>query len=1557
MHRRTKKSLQISQTRAKRLNLQDNFAEKTVFQLMKKLLRIIISTISWLIVSAVSLPILVGLLLQIGPVQNLTVSYLTDWLTERSGTRFEISRVDISFFNKASFEGVFVEDPTTRDTMLYVDNLKVGIKGINFITGEISLGTVSLTDGQMTLAKDSAGIMNVKRVTDCFKSANPRTSSSDFMLHATELNMINFAFRYKIYQPRIQPHGVNFQDMQLHSIHFQAHGVEVLNDDVHLSIEHLSFAEQSGFNLQHLNSRTVVVNSTGLRFGELQLETQKSLLRLHHLDFLYDNWSAYNDFVHQVRLDADIQPSTLAYRTISYFTRRPPSDIPTSILFSGRVTGPICDLRGEIPSLKTSYTMLNASFHISGLPDLATTTFDVQLQNLLTDAEDILSIYNDMTGKDLEKLRPILTRCGPIHFSGDFNGMLSEFNTTGRLAIRQGAVEGNLKFRSNKNTNRFTGHVATSNFDLGSMLGASPTMGRLSAEVDIDATGSGNSSMEIQTKGSVTAFEYNGYRYNSITLDGRFAGRAFNGHVQSNDPNLSFTTDGHFDFNNDVPYYNFEMDLQHADLFALKFNTTDSTSILSSAFSAHLTGNNIDNINGNCTIQRLNYHNHVDTVKAGQIVFEAQNSDQAKSLTMRSDFADIDLRGRNSYANMFRFLSQSLRRYLPSIPEIEEIAMPGKQSRSALLRNPKKLAAGKALPPSEVASNDGYYMLQINVKQANNVASIFVPGLEIAQNSRLTFLFNPSIDQFSLSAKSDYILRRDMYIDSLIIESRNWEDSVSLYLGARSIGIGSFDMPDFSILGGIKNNRIALGTRFSNPETGYEALLNTTSTITRTPQGLPQLNIGIHSTNLLLDNHRLYLAPSNIIIDTTGFEFRKFMLWGEGQAIDINGRASALESDTLKIGFKRVDLSPVSQFVSRLGYKINGRLSGTAQFVAPLGEMQFSAGMAFDSLGLNEHDFGHVDFQSEWDPARQWVSFFVMQPDGTKPVTGVYDSRGKRYRADFNFPNLDMSLLEPLLQGIMTDTRGTADAKLVLTGTAKTPTINGTVDVKEYEATIEFTRARYHLSGPVKVTNNRFELTDAPISDGEKGKGRISAWFDSQYFKNLTYNVHADFTDLLALNTTIQDNPIYYGQAYGTGSFEVGGDERNTLIDVKAETALDSRFVLPISQVSTISEADFITFVRPPAPPTESRISRFHRERATKTRFKAKSNLEVSLALNVLPNTEARIVMNERFGDEIRGRGNGRFRMSIIPNRDIFTMNGQYEVSEGKYLFTFLGAVANKLFTIQPGGTISWRGDPADPQINLSAAYKVRTSLAPLEGVAQVGQNSGSIAVNCDIHLTGQLLSPDIGLALTAPSATPETQNLLRNTVNTQESTMQQFIYLLAFGGFMPDTNTAGGIGTMSGSLAGIAGMEFLSNQISNMISSDKYRLSLGYRPQSDISSEEVTFGLSANIVDNLSVEVGGNYDVNRNAATTVSSNPLSVDANLTWVLNKAGSLKIKGFTRTIDRFDESQGLQDNGVGIAYRQEFQNWRDLQARYRAWMLRIKANKAQREEKKENKKTKK
>lgn len=145
----------------------------------------------------------------------------------------------------------------------------------------------------------------------------------------------------------------------------------------------------------------------------------------------------------------------------------------------------------------------------------------------------------------------------------------------------------------------------------------------------------------------------------------------------------------------------------------------------------------------------MTYINHIDTVKTGRIRMLADNHGNRKLLGFYSSFADAELKGRLSYNKMFSYFKNTLISYLPSISEHDG------QER-------------ETIPPADGASSiDNYYLLNVNVKEANNVAGIFIPGLQVAQGTTLAFLFNPESDVFSLTLNSELIENEQFFVSNL----------------------------------------------------------------------------------------------------------------------------------------------------------------------------------------------------------------------------------------------------------------------------------------------------------------------------------------------------------------------------------------------------------------------------------------------------------------------------------------------------------------------------------------------------------------------------------------------------------------------------------------------------------------------------------------------------------------------------------------------------------------------------------------------------------------------
>ena len=135
--------------------------------------------------------------------------------------------------------------------------------------------------------------------------------------------------------------------------------------------------------------------------------------------------------------------------------------------------------------------------------------------------------------------------------------------------------------------------------------------------------------------------------------------------------------------------------------------------------------------------------------------------------------------------------------------------------------------------------------------------------------------------------------------------------------------------------------------------------------------------------------------------------------------------------------------------------------------------------------------------------------------------------------------------------------------------------------------------------------------------------------------------------------------------------------------------------------------------------------------------------------------------------------------------------------------------------------------------------------------------------------------------------------------------------------------------GVTGASLSATTGFELLSNQLSNWLSGEDYNIILRYRPRNNISGDEVDFGFSKSWFNNrLIVELEGGYLSDASAQAMQKASNFVGEAFITWLIDPEGVMRFRGFTQTIDRYGENQGMQESGVGVYYSESFNTFTEL-----------------------------
>lgn len=1488
---------------------------------MRRIVNILAKMVSAIVLALIFLPLLVALLFEIPAVQNFVAREATEIISRKLGTRISIDRVDIGLFYRVSLDGFYVED-FQRDTLLYAGRLDARIKSLGLFGGGLVFSRAELSDARFCLRETPDGEMNIKQVVDKLSKKDKARAEGKFRLEIERLETDGLDFCMERLEHRNPSYGVDFADMHLIDIRAELKNFTIDGPVIHTDIGRLAMRERSGFVVEDLAGCLCIANGC-IDIREGHIRTAKSNIELPSLSLIGLDWALYKNFVEEVDITAQVVNTTLSSDDIAYFSPKMKDWHLTLTDVNADVSGPVADMSGSLRSVRTGAdTKLSVDFAAQGLPDVGKGHFKADISELTTSAADVDRLAAALTGKNLpDEVLRIAKNAGKIGLTGKFDGTLTAFAADAALATEIGGATCLLQVSSLRDGCRgVLGDVKTSSLQLGELL-ENDLLGPLSLNVHVNGELSSEHS-DAEVSGEILRLGINGYDYDSLRMKGHLVNREFNGLIEARDRNLRFDFRGLLDLNDEQrPRYDFALDLEEANLAALGVNRRDSVSVLAARIAARAVGRTLDDLNGIIFVRDVSYRYNDRELAADSVVIVGRNSLSDKFIRLRSDFVDADYEGKTSYKEVFAYLQQRFRDYVPTLD-----GGPGWQAQH----------------PDTVELADGYSQLTVNVRKINPLVNAVSPGLQIADGSQLLLRINPANDKLSFEAASDYIERGRMLVTRLNLDAHNRGDSLVFAASTEDLYLNSFHMSRVGMSGGAKDNKLELITDFADTIGDVSGRIGFRSEFARGrgPAGR-QIDLRLTPSYISRGEKTWNIYTDGITADTSRIRIDRFRMVNAGQQLLLDGVVSRRLQDSVQLTLHNFELAPFSQFTSSMGYRVDGRTNGSATMKAVLGAGEVQADIVVDSISINDLAVPSIWLRSRWDFIQNRAGILVQQRENLDTlVRGFYAPSQKRYYARATLDAVELSALDPLLKGVVERTGGNADVDIALRGSGKEANLSGQIAVRDFTTTVDFTQVTYTMPRAViEVKNNHLIAEGVPLYDPEKNEGLFSIDLNLEHLSNIFYSVKVLPKELMVLNTTSKDNDLFYGRIFASGSATIAGSKGGVKMDIVATTEGDSEFYMPLSGQSNAKTADFVTFVTPEQIDTTDYLVRkkllFQQQGRKKEA--AGSTMDITMALNVQDNTAFQLVIDPTVGSALKGRGNGMLNLHINPGNGIFNMYGDYTLIEGSFLFSLQNIITKK-FIIESGSMIQWTGEPVDARLDINAVYKLKTSLQPLLNTVTASSDddqSGSrisdrsVPVDCKIHIGGRLSNPQLDFSVVVPVTDIETQAAVASVLNTQEGQAQQFISLVALGTF--SNSGSANIGASSGVATGL---EMLTNQLTNWFSTDDYRIILNYRAGSEMTGDEVDFGFSTNLINNrLLVEVEGNYIIDNKQAVSNNVSNFMGEAHVTWLIDKSGNLRLKAFTQTIDRFDENQGLQETGIGISYKEDFNNFKDLKQRIR------------------------
>ena len=1417
----------------------------------------------------------------------------TKYLSRELNSKVEIGSIELDFFESATLNKIFILDKH-YDTILYGDIL-IKIKDFDYKNKSMTIQKITLKNINSKIIKYKKDVnYNYDFLINYFSSNNKEQTNSKWNIKFDELELNNVSFIHKNENEEIKlGKNINFNNVFFKNTYANISSLKLNNDTIFADIKSLKTKEQSGFELSDFKAITKI-SSKQLICDSLIILTPQTKIE-GSIKFYSNNWNDYDNFISKIKLNSYINKSSyLSFKDIAYFA----SDLnglEDRVFLSGKINGFINELR--LNKFNLTYgknTRFIGDIDVIGLSKIETSQWQIEAKEISANYNDLILIskYPFTEGKKINL--PIeLKRLGLISFHGRINGCLSNFSSTGKFTTELGNVETQIKINKKNNDIEYKGNIKSEHFNLGTLIDNN-NYNDLSLDFDINGKSTDIKTIKAIVKGEIINIKYNDYLYKNIKITGEINEKLFNGNIICKDENANFDINGLINLKNDITEIEIKSNINKLNLNKLNLVINNDTNIISSKIIINVKGKSIDDLTGEINLDNIIYKTKSKIYKLSNLNIISDQTQGLNNIKINSDYFDANLLGEFKISNLKQSFLCFLFKYYPTFFE----------------------------NPLDSKKNNDQFALNVRIKKFDAIKELFLPDLMISAETKIDGNFNAKENIVNLKINSDKLIYKSISFNNLSLSLLQNEKSVIAEIASKSINpIDSISIENILL----KINSIDKSLSYTLDWDNYKKPLN---------KGGLSGDMAFNKNDVLLNINKIFISikdsswqltkPSSLNFSKTeGLKISPLEIKNNNQLINIYGNISENNNDSVLFRLDNIFLEQFNPILKLFKIKLFGDLNGKFALTNYQNKLAYSGQLDITKLIANDNQIGELYLKSNYFIQENkiaingYTSLGFINENGIKQknisFVGDYflNKIDESIDIDFIAKPANINMLNPLLEGILTIKNGYINGNGKIHGTPNKIKIDSKLKIFNSEVKVDYTNVIYNITGEIDIMSDQIRFTDLLLRDkGTKAapQGTLNGNIFHSNFKEMRIDYDVTYKNMLLLNTTKNENNLFYGKLYGTGNISLFGNLNDIYMKINNTTNKNSKFILPLDGPLEIEEDNRIHFVNKDSVEIKTqKISGF--------------NLEIDL--HVTPDVLTQILLDQTNGDKLNVQGNGDLKININ-TLGKFEMKGDYILSGGDYLFT-LESVINKKFDIASGSQISWSGDPLNADINVITVYKQRASISTLLNDTT---NKSRIPVDCKLNINGKLFSPNIKFALDFPLIDATSKARIDNVLSDEAELNRQVFSFLLFKSFIkPQIYNLSGGGVTAGNAAASTSSEMLSNRVSEFLNSyvknltgiDNLQLGLNYRPANKNNNETVDIAVSKQFM-NDKITIDGNFGLNNNS----NSNSLIGDVNINYKLTDDGKYRLKGFNRSNDntQITTAGGPYTQGVGILYKKEF-----------------------------------
>ena len=1418
---------------------------------------------------------LVVIILSIPAVQTKIAKKVTGDLNETYGTDINIERIGLNWKGEIDIREVYIADHH-QDTLIYARQLQTDILSVaDLINGKLEFGEVKLKDSKLYIKtyldeKDD----NLYIFTEKFNTGEP--SEEPFFLLSNDLALENT--RLKITDENLEDPDI----ITLDNIFLKAKDFNIEGEDISADIIALAMLTDFGVPLENL-SADFEYNAQRMQFKDMELDTGESLIT-GTVEFDYAE-TGMSDFNNNVKIRAQLRNATIATNDLNeLYNEFGPNQ---KIKVSGDLVGTLNDFTFTDVNLRTGLSSIRGDFYFKDLLKKGDDfTIRMRNHNIVSDYYDLRRLMPRVLGDVIPKeIRPL----GRFTFNGNTTITQSELETTSTLNSSIGSLETSFEMGNTSDIENayYKGEILLKKFNIGKIAG-SKSVGAITANLTFDGRGFTQETVDTQIEGTIGSFTLEGYTYKRITVSGNLKNPIFDGDLVINDPNLQMEFRGLIDVSKEFNQYDFRADVEYAELNRLNLFKRDSISIFAGSIIMDMDGTTINDAEGTIEFVQSFYQNEEDDFFFDDFMITSSFQGPVRTIRIQSpDIVNGKIEG--------EFLVED-------VPD--------------LFRNGVGSIYANYIP-NEVTENQ---YIDYEFEVYNKLVEVFVPQLKFGENTRLRGSVSSDESEFKLDFRSPEIIVLENYLGTVNIQVDNDNPLYNTYISIDSVDTGKYQVSDINVINKTLLDTLYIRSRFKGGKKKKDqfnfSLYHTINPEGKSVVGVKRSDITYKDNVWLINKNNNKLNKISFSDNFKYIKIDSLVLNHDNEYIRFAGSVQDTTYKDLRLEFENVDFGNIAPDIDSLD--LDGIVNGKLNFIQKKGLYYPSSNVTVEDVKVNDVDFGDLtlNIRGNQDLTKYFINSTLIN-ENVKNISAVGEidvaTDNPQIGLDVVFERFNMKAFSPFGGDVITDIRGFVTGSAKVIGNYKSPDILGRLLLEESGLKIPYLNTDFNFAENTQiiVTKNKLDLGRTEITDTKYNTtGTLTGFATHRNFRDWELDLSISTDRLIVLDTPPDEEALYYGTAFISGTADIKGPAEELVIDVVATTEEGTTFKIPLSDTESIGDDSFIKFLSP-----EEKAARISGETFVSEEVKG---LSLNFELDINDNAEVEVVVDQVNNSRLKGRGAGILLLEIN-TLGKFRMWGDFLVIEGTYDFRY-GGIVQKTFTVEPGGNITWDGRPERANLDLTAKYVTTANPSILLDNPSVNRK---LDVEVLIGLTGELIQPDINFEIGFPGASSIVRSELEYKLQNAEQREKQALFLLASNSFVNDNLQ--GTGAFSNTVA-----QSVSSLVNDIFAGQdsKFKVGLDYTPGQRTPDQDIAdqVGITLTTQINDRIIINGKVGV---PVGGVNESTVAGDIEVQWLVNEDGSLRINFFNRQADiQFIGEDQIFEQGAGLSYSVDFDTFREL-----------------------------